>query len=284
MALLIGDIGGTTSRWAWASAPDRDALRLELPGYNPATGSPAAMQAALRDAAIMKEAQGGGTLYVAAYGAGCGTKDRRDRMHAAISGVWPGATVEVESDLLGAARALYGHASGLVLILGTGMNAGYYNGTELHLPMPSLGYVLGDEGSGADIGRHLLRDAFYGQVPIAVNASIFPIGPHLPEVLEQIHHGPAPQALLASFTAALAGHLHEAYVQDLVASRFLALARLLAQFFTKVERREVRAVGSVAFGFRNLLCEAMEQRGMAMAAIERDPMPGLVEYHSGRAG
>lgn len=277
MPLLIGDIGGTKSRWALVPAPG-SAAHIELPGYNPTTGTPAAMQAALREAALVK---GSAALNVIAYGAGCGARSRAERMHAALAEVWPGASIEVQSDLLGAARSVYGEAAGLVLILGTGMNAGYYDGEHLHLPMPSIGYVLGDEGSGADIGKHLLRDALYGQVPAVIAASIFPAGPHLSEVLEHVHRGPAPQAFLASFTALLAGHRSDTYVQDLVASRFFALTRLLAHFFTAEEYREVRAIGSVAYGFRELLAEAMEQRGMALTATERDPMPGLMKYHAG---
>lgn len=277
MHRLIGDIGGTSSRWAFVPPPGGLPTFHKLPGYNPATGQPALLQQALRDA---KLGMGLGSLHATVYGAGCGTKARADRMRATLAEVWPDASVEVESDLLGAARALYGHDAGLVLILGTGMNAGYYNGMDLHLPMPSLGYVLGDEGSGADIGKHLLRDALYGALPDALFKALFPEGADLPAILEAVHRSPVPQAFLASFAAPLAAVTGDVHAHDLVASRFDALARLLARFFAPDERKSVRACGSVAFGFRETLKESLAQRGMRLTAAEADPMQGLLRYHA----
>lgn len=237
------------------------------------------MQAALRQAPIGDEAKND-PLKIVAYGAGCGTKARADRLRTVLAEVWPQAQIRVETDLLGAARGLYGNDAGLVLILGTGMNAGYYDGSFLHLPMPSLGYILGDEGSGADIGKHLLRDALYGVLPGPLKERLFPNGLVLPEVLEATYRSPAPQAYLASFTALLADHIEDTYVHDLIASRFFALTRLLARCFSAQELHQVRASGSVAFGFRQLLTEALEHRGMQLTGVERDPMPGLVAYHA----
>src|SRR5690606_20564764 len=105
--------------------------------------------------------------------------------------LWPSARIVVDSDLVGAARGLCGTTPGLVLILGTGMNAGWYDGAALHQPMPSLGWILGDEGSGADIGRTLLRDAFYKRMPADVSQALFgDAGPDLDEVLREVHRSP----------------------------------------------------------------------------------------------
>lgn len=279
MHRLIGDIGGTTSRWAFVPLAGEPPLFHRFPGFNPATGQPAPLQEALRAAKLGLDG-GAAPAHVTVYGAGCGAKARADRMRAALAEVWPDAAVEVESDLLGAARALYGHEAGLVLILGTGMNAGYFNGKDLHLPMPSLGYILGDEGSGADIGKHLLRDALYGALPESLFKALFPDGADLPAILEAVHRSPVPQAFLASFAAPLAAVTHDLHAHDLVASRFDALARLLSRFFVPEERSSIRACGSVAFGFREILKEALAQRGMRLTAAEADPMQGLLRYHA----
>lgn len=279
MPRLIGDIGGTSSRWAFVQAPGASAATIRLPGFNPATGDPAALQQGLREA-NMEELAGPGQLQVIAYGAGCGTKARADRMRDALLEVWPSAELEIESDLLGAARSLYGNEAGLVLILGTGMNAGHYDGSRLHLPMPSIGYVLGDEGSGADIGKHVLRDALYANLPNDVCNALFPDGLNLPAILEAVHRSVAPQAFLASFAAPLAAYSDNLHVHDLVASRFDALARILKRFFSTEERKHVRACGSVAFGFRKILQEVFAQRGMQITAAEQDPLPGLLRFHA----
>jgi len=279
MILLIGDIGGTSSRWALLSSPDDETRTIDLPGFNPVTGDPVAMQAALRQSGIGGEAENG-PLKVIAYGAGCGAKARADLLRTALAEVWPHAHIQVETDLLGAARGLYGSDAGLVLILGTGMNVGYYDGSALHMPMPSLGYILGDEGSGADIGKHLLRDALYGVLPEPLKDRLFPDGLDLASVLGSTYRSSGPQAYLASFTALLADHLEETYVHDLVASRFFALTRLLARCFSAQELQQVRASGSVALGFRQVLTEALGQRRMHLTAVERDPLPGLAAYHA----
>lgn len=282
MSLLIGDIGGTSSRWAVVSESRRALLPLAIAGFNPVTGEPGALQAALRGRE-MAEAIGGPVRAVVAYGAGCGTRARCEVVQAALAQVWPQATIDVESDLLGAARGLYGRGQGLVLILGTGMNAGHFDGAYLHTPMPSLGYILGDEGSGADLGKHLLRDALYGLVPPALRTRLFPQGPDLPAVLQATYRSAAPQAYVASFTAALSEHLDDTYVHDLIASRFFALARLLPKFFAPQELRQVRATGSVAHAFRTILGEVLAQQGMELTAVASDPLPGLLEFHAGGA-
>ncbi len=279
MPRLIADIGGTSSRWALLPSAGKDAATVRLSGFNPASGDSARLQEELRS---HFPSVGGNTgiLQVSVYGAGCGTKARSERMRLALAEVWPGAEIAVESDLLGAARSLYGREQGLVLILGTGMNAGHYDGSRLHLPMPSLGYVLGDEGSGADIGKHLLRDALYGNVPEALFRALFPDGLDLAAILDAVHRTPAPQAFLASFAGPLANHQRDLHVHDLVASRFDALARLLVRFFSSEETRYVRASGSVASGFRGILKDVLAHRGMQLMAAEADPMPGLLRYHA----
>ena len=279
MPLLIGDIGGSSSRWAIVSSSEGHILPRSFPGYNPVTGDPAALQSALRGTEVA-EAIGSEPLKVMAYGAGCGSQARSEQLRSALASVWPGAKIGVETDLLGAARGLYGTENGLVLILGTGMNVGHYDGRFLHTPMPSLGYILGDEGSGADIGKHLLRDALYGLVPEALRDLLFPQGMDLPAVLASTYRSVAPQAYVASFTASLSDHLDDTYVHDLVASRFFALTRLLARFFSARELQQVRATGSVAHAFEDILGEALSQRRMQLTAVMKDPLPGLVEFHA----
>lgn len=277
MSIWIGDIGGSSSRWGVLGRGPGEILPGSFPGFNPLTGDPGPLQARLRGA--WQVTGGEGPAEVFAYGAGCGSQVRAARMRQVLAEVWPEARIDVQTDLLGAARSVYGSKPGLVLILGTGMNAGHYDGGFMHTPMPSLGYILGDEGSGADIGKHLLRDALYGLVPTRISGALFPQGMDLGAVLSEVYRSTAAQAYVASFTAALAGHRHEHYVHDLVASRFFALARLLERFFAEDERREVKAVGAVAHGFRDLLQMALGREGMLLTAVERDPLPGLLAFH-----
>lgn len=284
MLQVIGEIGGSSSRWAvlsrdggfttWPSKGER------LPGFNPVSGDGSGYAEAMSAWFRERRPEALDAAVVRIYGAGCGPTERRERMRRAINMIWPMASVSVETDLMGAALGLCGNTPGLVLILGTGMNAGYFDGRQLQCPMPSLGYLLGDEGSGADIGRSVLQDAFYGRIPRPLHEALFSAdGPVLSVVLEQVHRAAHPAKELASYTAMLADHLEEPYVRELLLGRFHTLVELLTRFFTPEERRTVLATGSVAYGFRELLAECLLDRGMTLSSVERDPLPGLVRHH-----
>jgi N-acetylglucosamine kinase-like BadF-type ATPase len=285
---LIGEIGGSSSRWAFL-APDGSTVMLPLkgdrvPGFNPVSGDGEAFAAVVGTYLADHCPPALHAAHVVLYGAGCGSLDRRERMEATLRPLWPAALMDVQTDIRGAATGLCGSSPSLVLILGTGMNAGHFDGRQLTQPMPSLGYVLGDEGSGADIGRALLQDAFYRRIPEEVHAALFgPDGPALAEVIDRVYRSPFPSRALASYTALLAPHVEQRYVRDLILSRFHAMAELLVNFFPPEQREEVRATGSVAWGFKELLAECLLDRGMTLTVVERDPLPGLVEYHRGRA-
>ena len=275
---VVADVGGTTSRWG-VLTEDRSQLVLDgLPGFNPAVGEPDVFASAVR-----ARFQGLGIdvadLFV--YGAGCGSPDRCSRMAETLLSVFPGARVDVASDLMGAAHGLLGVTSGLVLILGTGMNAGYYDGALLHQPMPSLGYLLGDEGSGADIGKHFLHDALHGRVPRTVIRSVFPEGIELASIIEHVYRGTGPQAWLAAFAGKLAAMRSDNYVSALVQRRFNALAELLTLHFGDRRLAPVQATGSVAYGYREELARALARSGFSLSGAAPSPLEGLLRYRSG---
>lgn len=273
---LIADIGGTSSRWIELRPDGQEQVHDGLPGFNPTSGTPDPMREALRSKGFV---QADRVTELTIYGAGCGHPHRRELVRQAVHDLWPHTAIEIHSDLLGAARSAWGIGSGLILILGTGMNVGYYDGHELKCPMPSLGYILGDEGSGADLGRHLLRDHFQNALPLAVQEQVFPEPMELADVIEQVYRGRMPQAWMASFVARLVPVLEHEYVIELLHGRFNRMIELLERFFLEVERRDVRAIGSVAHGFQDILGPVLASHGMRLSAVKPDPVPGLIEFH-----
>ena len=281
---VIGEIGGTSSRWAFME-PDRSVRVFPnkgevLSGFNPLNGDADHFVASV--SAYFKTNFPGYVDHgnVQVYGAGCGSPERTQRMSEALSRIWPTAEIAVDTDILGAAKGLCGSDPGLVLILGTGMSAGYWDGTNLFRPMPSLGFIIGDEGSGADIGRTILQDAFYKRMPFHLIEALFgEDGPDLSLILESIHRSAFPARALASYTAKLSVHREERYVRELILSRFHAMAELLVLFFSPEQRANVAATGSVSFGFKELLAECLLDRGMTLTSVEPDPLPGLVRFH-----
>jgi len=278
MALtVVADIGGTSSRWGVLGAGNDAVIIDGLPGFNPAVGEPDPFVRAVGERFA---AEGIAVDDVFAYGAGCGTYDRAGRMAEALLSIWPNARVDVSSDLVGAAHGLLGGSEGLVLILGTGMNAGWYDGAIVHQPMPSIGYILGDEGSGADIGKHLLQAALRGRMPQDLLERIWPHGTDTAEVVEHLYRGGSPQAWLASFTGVLAGSLEHPWAVGLVASRFRELAVLLRTFFNESQRARIVATGSVAYGMSGLLRSALADEGMLLSDVQRSPLPGLLRFRA----
>ena len=284
LPLVVAEIGGSSSRWALLGADGNDTMFPErgeaIAGFNPLNGDRDLFTASIRSYFRSGSPDVLDASQVMVYGAGCGSDRRKEDMRAAIRTIWAGASIEVETDLVGTARGLCGSDTGLVLILGTGMNVGWYDGARLFHPMPSLGYVLGDEGSGADIGRTLLQDAFYRRMPEHVRSQLFgPDGPVVEAVLDEVYRAPFPAKTLAARTASLSELLHDPYVRDLVQSRFHALVETLLPFFPSEQRGRVFATGSVAYGFRELLAGCLADRGMDLTVVEKDPLPGLVAWH-----
>ncbi len=280
---LIAEIGGSSSRWALLM--DDGSQRIfpngegPMPGFNPLTGNASIFIETLKELFEQHDPKVFAAEQLKVYGAGCGTADRKQIMKETVGSLWPQAQITIETDLMAAARGLCHGKEGLVLILGTGMNAGFYDRSRLHQPMPSLGYILGDEGSGADIGSILLQDAFYGRMPGEVKEALFGAeGPDLPSVLEEVYRSPFPAKMLASRTVQLVPLLGHRYVRDLILGRFQSIADLLKAFFTMEQRDQVYATGSVAFGFREILGECLLDHGMNLINVEKDPLPGLIEY------
>ncbi len=277
-AALVADIGGTSSRWALLDGDGEPGGGWALPGFNPAVGDPALFQRTLAEqfqgiAEVLAVKQ----LHV--YGAGCGSPVRRQRMTAVLRSVWPSAVIDVQSDLLGAARALHDDSPGFALILGTGMNAGWYDGLQMHTPMPSLGYILGDEGSGANIGKVVLRSALLDQLHPDLMHVVFPNGITMDEVAEQVYRGKSPQAWLAALAGRMAPMAHHAQARELVSGCFEALATMLTRYFSRNELKDLKASGSIAAGYRSLLEQALAARSMKLSDVQASPLSGLLHYH-----
>ncbi len=275
--VLVADIGGTSSRWMARFADGSQRAWQGLPGFNAAVGDPLPFTAAVIDT-VAKDLSGPTSLFV--YAAGCGTAARASRMEDVLRRCWPQAEITVASDLVGAALGLLAPRPGLVLILGTGMNAGYFDGQELKRTLPSLGYILGDEGSGADIGKYVVTDAIHGRIPESIRSLILPPEFDLPMVVDQLYRGRAPQAWLASFAKPLSTLTDEPYVDRLIRGRFSALADRIEDVFQERERTSMVASGSVALGFKLILTAVLGSRGISVTDVQPSPMEGLLAYHS----
>ncbi len=162
--ILIADAGSTKVDWAVLTDNGEILARFTTCGINAllVDDEPHASTMAEAGCGIPSGVSPDEIFY---YGAGCATPDICKKMQSAIHNNWPEASISVNSDLLGAARSLFGHRKGIACILGTGSNSCLYDGNEITCQIPSLGYILGDEGSGAALGKRLVVDVFKQQLP-----------------------------------------------------------------------------------------------------------------------
>lgn len=214
------------------------------------------------------------------YGAGCGDEKSKAIVRRPLMTFFATDSVFVDSDLMAAARALCQTEEGLACILGTGSNSCYYNGREIAGHVPSLGYILGDEGSGADIGRRLVSDILKNQVSAALRAKFFESFRLTPaEILERVYKNPFPNRFLATFTHFAGEYRSEPEIYTLVKSGFTRFFTRNIRQYREAERLPVHFTGSIAWVFADILRESARENGFQIGLIQPDPLEGLIRYH-----
>lgn len=213
------------------------------------------------------------------YGAGCSGPEKNKIIESSLVAQFK-TPVTVNSDLLGAARGLLVRESGLACILGTGSNSCMYDGNEIVKNVPALGFILGDEGSGAALGRVFLGDALKGLAPQELTDAFFDkYKVTRAEVLDAVLNNPAATRNLRSYSFFLSEHLDSPYVHDLIVGEFRRFfERNVAQYDYK--KYPVSFVGSIATTYSDILLEVANDFGATVKKILLSSMPGLVAYHS----
>jgi N-acetylglucosamine kinase-like BadF-type ATPase len=215
------------------------------------------------------------------YGTGCSNPENVKSVKKAISNVFTKAKVAVDHDLMGAAKALCGRNKGIACILGTGSNSCYYNGKKIVKNSPGLGYVLGDEGSGAYLGKkviqYFLYNTFDEDLMDRFNAKY---DTNSVEILNNVYKQPLPNRYLASFVPFLIENRGHYMIENIIEDAFNDF------FFNHVYKyREswlmpINFVGSVAFGFKDVLKEMCSTYELQLGTVIKKPMDGLIKYHS----
>ena len=213
------------------------------------------------------------------YGAGCSSHEKKNILGASLVAQFK-TPIQVESDLLAAARGLFKCEAGIACILGTGSNSCFYDGKIIAKNVKAGGYILGDEGSGAVMGKHFLSDVLKGLAPKDITNDFYDkFRINANEVMESVYNRPFPNRFLATVSYFLADYLNEDYVNNLITSN-------LRNFFTRnvcqydYQNYPVRFVGSLAYHYADLLREIAKEFVINLQVIEETPINGLIEYHA----
>lgn len=265
--IVIADAGSTKVHWAAVDA-DGAVVTFETPGVNALMMS----EEQLREAFIAALGDRRPEM-VYYYGAGCVNSDVCYKVATAFP---KGCCVEVASDMLGAARALFGREPGLALIMGTGSNSALYDGRSLTKNMPPMGFILGDEGSGASFGKRMVRVAFRSG-KLRPELENF-LGMDYARVLERVYREPGANAFLASIVPFILKH--QEHLTDLIDAELDSLFGALSDYYKLTQH--IRIVGGVAKALAPRVIAAAALRGFTVDAIQERPLPGLIEYHTSK--
>ncbi|HYG52942.1 MAG TPA: N-acetylglucosamine kinase [Flavobacteriales bacterium] len=214
------------------------------------------------------------------YGAGCGTDDKKSQVEIALRQMFSHPRIEVNHDLMGAARATCQHERGLTCILGTGSHACIWNGEEIVNEAVSLGFILGDEGGGAHLGKQLVIAYLYNELPEdLLEKFVKEFQTDKATILENVYRKPFPNRYLAGFVPFLVQHKSHKFVSGLVANSFELFINHHIKTLYNYQDFQVNFVGSVAFMFEPILKKKIEQHGLKLGEIMNKPIDGLVRYH-----
>lgn len=275
--ILIADSGSTKTDWCMVENGET-ILRFKTKGINPFFQTEGEIQKEI-ETGLLPGLNGIQPAAIYFYGAGCAFPEKNEMIRRAINRYLP-ASVEVGSDLLAAARALCGNRPGIACILGTGSNSCQYDGKEIVKSISPLGFILGDEGSGAVLGKLLIGDVLKDQLPAALKDQFlaeYALTPAL--IMDRVYRQPFPNRFLAGFSPFISAHLDEPAIWELATRSFMAFFTRNVMQYDYLEL-PVHFVGSVAWHYQIMLKDIAFNLGIRPGTIIQSPMDGLIAYHS----
>lgn len=284
--ILIADSGSTKTDWIVYTGNNGNSRVVSTQGINPFHQSDIEIELILRNevlpllASILDNVEAANLIkYVAFYGAGC-TESVLSKMQGCLSGIFAEANIEVAGDLLGAARALCGSKPGIACILGTGSNSCFYDGEKIVENVPPLGYILGDEGSGAALGKLFINGIFKGDLPTHIR-ELYLNEENITyaEIIEKVYRKPLANRFLASTSKFVYKHLDLPELASLVQHNFDSFFKHNVCKYARYGVKEVSAIGSIAYYFRNAFEVAAAKYGFVVNKVEQSPIHGMLAYH-----
>jgi len=276
--ILIADSG--TTKTDWCLIGDQEALeKVVTSGINPFYQEAENISTILqKEFTSIKKFK---AIYF--YGTGCINQEKKDIVKKGLLNVFEAEEIFIGSDLQAAAHSLCQDQPGFACILGTGSNSCYYDGSEIVTNVSPLGFILGDEGSGAVLGKKLIGDVLKKQLPQSLINDFFEsYNTTAAEILENVYKKPFPSRYLANYTKFLSENINHPEIENIVISSFREFVTRNLLQYPGVERTPIHFTGSIAFHFEVQLRKAIEEQHLILGNIERAPMNGLIRYHNNK--
>lgn len=275
--ILVADSGSSSSDWM-LNVPDSEPLFFKTKGLNPFFVSEKEIENVMKDVPeIIPYIDEIKEVYF--FGAGSITPDRREIVSNALTSLFPRAFISVESDLLGAAYATCGDSEGLIATLGTGSDISFYDGEHLKASLHGIGYVLGDEGSGAWFGKRLITSFLYGMMPKDLEkkfADKYRITKEL--IIKNVYQKDKPNSYLASFAVFLDENRSHSFIDKLLTDGFDEFVRTNIMTYPKFWEYKCNFVGRIAYTFDLHLQEVCKLHSVKVGKILRSPIEEIFHY------
>lgn len=271
---LIIDSGSTKMEWILLDGNETKS-RFLTEGFNPNYFDIQTLAEMCQGVHLSNEIQS-----IHYYGTGCGSEQNCALIKKVFQKRFPKAEITVTHDLMAACHALFGHEKGIACILGTGSNSCVYDGEEIVEKSVSLGYLVGDEGSGMHIGREVVSAYFYGFMPENLRQE-FEATYHLDlkDFIDKLYHGEQPSRYLASFAKFAGERQSDPYIRALVKRCFQAFIEAFVLRFEDCKSMKVSFIGSVAYHFKDILKETLADNELMMGEVMQSPSEGLIRYY-----
>lgn len=275
---LIADSGSTKTAWKLIETPGKS-KDMKTFGLNPFFRTEDEIYEEVKSTLLPATGSEINEIYF--YGAGVVNEEKGSIVKKALARIYPNASIEAHSDVVGAARALFGNNAGIACILGTGSNVCLYDGEKITGGVSPLGFILGDEGSGAVMGRKLLGDYFKEVMPVSLR-EIFTDRFNITreEALNRVYRGEKPNQFLAQFTPFLSENADSAYCQEFVQRNFMEFFERNVTKIPNFSDFPIGFVGSVAWHFSQILINTADYYGFTNPVIIKDPIDGLERYYT----
>ena len=278
--IAIADSGSTNTDWVLLDG--NTPISFTTKGLNPYFHDETFIADVLRKEEVIRN-QAFLVTEVHFYGAGSSTEALKAIMSRGLQAVFPHAQIEVQHDLDGSALATCHDQPGIACILGTGSNSCFYDGKNIHEEVPSLAHVLGDEGSGSHMGKQLIRDFFYKKMPEHISNAFFEYsGLTSDKVISKVYQEKGVNVYLASLSHFFYEHIEDPYAHDLVYRCFSEFIDIHVKCYTNWQKYPVHFVGSIAWYFKDILREVLENEGGTMGVLLQKPIVGLQQYFMNR--
>lgn len=276
--ILVADSGSTKCDWKLIKRKEVVVSATTM-GLNPFFHDEGIIAEAIAGDIMLKK-YASNVSEVHFYGAGCSSSDRNQIVESGLRRVFVNAKIHVDHDVMGAAIAACQGKPGIACILGTGSNACYFDGKNVHQEIPSLGYILGDEASGSWFGKKLLRDYLYKEpIPNDLRDELESLGYEKNAILNRIYREPHANVYLASLVKVLANYRETDYVRQMIAEGMRTFLKRHVCCFSNFKDVPVCFVGSIAFHFQDILKGEAEKLDILVGNIIKQPIDGLVEFH-----